>query len=50
MLGKLFLFGKDVEQDEKLAVEYLQKSAQQGNEYAQYLLEHMNDFYHQPLH
>lgn len=49
MLGKLFLFGKDVEQDKELSVEYLTKSAEQGNEYAQYLLEHMDDFYNHSL-
>lgn len=46
-LGKLFLFGKYVEQDKELAIQYLEASAIQGNEYAQYLLEHKDDPYHQ---
>lgn len=46
-LGKLFLFGKYVEQDKELAMQYLEASALQGNEYAQYLIEHKDDPYHQ---
>ena len=49
MLGKLFLFGKDVPQNKELAVEYLTRSAVQGNEYANYLLKHMNDYQNQSL-
>ncbi len=45
MLGKLYLFGaEDFPKDEELAVKYLTMSAEQGNEYAQNLLNHRDDF------
>ena len=44
LLGKLFLFGQDVPKDKEQAVQWLSLSAEQGNEYAQNLLCHMNDF------
>lgn len=44
LLGKLFLFGQDVAKDKEQAVHWLSLSAEQGNEYAQNLLVHMNDF------
>ena len=39
-LGKTYLFGKDAPQDIEKGKWYLQASAEQGNEYAQYLLDH----------
>ena len=44
LLGKLFLFGQDVPKDKEQAVHWLSLSAEQGNEYAQNFLDHMNDF------
>lgn len=44
LLGKLFLFSQDVPKDKEQAVQWLSLSAGQGNEYAQNLLDHMNDF------
>ena len=45
LLGKLFLFGKEIEQDKQQAMYYLEKSALQGNEYAQYLLDYVNTIF-----
>ena len=39
MLGKLYLTGKDVPYGEEKAVHWLTRSAEQGNEYAQFLLD-----------
>ncbi len=44
LLGKIYLFGQDVPKDKEQAVQWLSLSAEQGNEYAQNLLCHMNDF------
>lgn len=45
MLGKLYLFGMEgFPKDEELAIKYLTMSAEQDNEYAQNLLNHMYDF------
>lgn len=49
MLGKLFLFGIDVEKDKEKAIDYLNEAANQGNEFAIHLLDHMNDYYGQPI-
>ena len=44
-LGRLYLFGTDgLEKDKTKAVEWLTKSANDGNEYAQNMLQHMEDF------
>lgn len=43
-LGKLYLFGKEVPQDKELAVYWLTRSADAGNEFAQRLLEHLDMF------
>lgn len=44
-LGKLYLFGADgFEKDKEKAVRWLTKSAEDGNEYAQKLLENMEQF------
>lgn len=41
-LGKLYLFGADgIERDVELAVQWLTQSAKDGNEYAQQLLDNM---------
>ena len=40
MLEKLYLEGKDVLKDEETAVYWLAESANQGNNYAQHLLNH----------
>ena len=40
---KVYLIGKDVQQDKELAYDYFLKSAEQGNIYAAYFLEHWND-------
>ena len=49
-LGKLYLFGADgLEKDKTKAVEWLTKSANDGNEYAQKLLENMAQFESQML-
>lgn len=42
-LGKLYLIGKDVEQDKEKAFDYFTRSAAQGNIYAQYFIDHWND-------
>ena len=48
-LGKIYLIGKDVEQDKERAWDYFTRSAEQGNLYAQYFLEHWNEMYHPDL-
>lgn len=45
LLGKLYLFGNDdVEKDKEKAVQWLTKSAEDGNEYAETLLKHAEDY------
>ena len=44
LLGKIYLTGDGVKANNNLAKEYLKKSANQGNEYAQYLLKHSNSY------
>lgn len=41
-LGKAYLQGKSVPEDRERAVEYLKLSAEQGNKYALFLLEHLD--------
>ena len=43
MLGKLYLIGKEVPYDEERAIHWLTRSAEQGNQYAQYLLNHLEE-------
>ena len=43
MLGKLYLAGKEVPRDEEKAAYWLTQSAEQGNQYAQYLLNHLEE-------
>ena len=43
-LGKTYLFGNDTPQDIQRGKDYLQASANQGNEYAQYLLDHWSEW------
>ena len=44
-LGKLYLFGNDdVKKDKQKAIEWLTKSAEDGNEYAEALLQHAEDY------
>ena len=43
-LGKLYLLGHEVERDEEAAVEWFKRSASQGNEYAQWFLDHLHEF------
>lgn len=44
-LGRLYLFGADeLEKDKEKAVEWLTKSANDGNEYVQNMLNNINDF------
>ena len=43
MLGKLYLAGKEVPHDEEKAAYWLTQSAEQGNQYAQYLLNHLEE-------
>ena len=42
-LGKLYLTGQDVKQDRERAWGYFCESADQGNEYAQFFVDHFND-------
>ncbi|MEG2908597.1 MAG: hypothetical protein RR945_05190, partial [Erysipelotrichaceae bacterium] len=42
-LGKLFLLGKEVQQDKELGIFYLKESVRNGNEFAQTFLDHLND-------
>ena len=45
LLGKLYLFGNDdVEKDKQKAIEWLTKSAEDGNAYAEALLQHSEDY------
>ena len=45
LLGKLYLFGNDeVEKNKQKAIEWLTKSADDGNEYAEALLQHAEDY------
>ncbi len=49
-LGKLYLCGADgVEKDKEKALQYFNLSAEQGNEYAQNILDNMEQFEHQML-
>ena len=43
MLGKLYLAGREVLHDEDRGVYWLTKSAEQDNQYAQYLLNHLEE-------
>ena len=43
MLGKLYLAGKEIPHDEEKAAYWLTQSAEQGNQYAQYLLNHLEE-------
>ena len=45
-LGKLYLFGKEVPRDKELAVYWLTRSAETGNEFARSLLEHIDSYEH----
>ncbi|MHB8064638.1 MAG: hypothetical protein ACYDG2_18730 [Ruminiclostridium sp.] len=44
MLGKLYLLGKDLPKDKELAIKWLTRSAEQGNEYAKFFLDNMDKF------
>ena len=37
-LGKLYIFGKEIEKDYNIGVEYLKSSAEKGNQYAEQLI------------
>ena len=41
MLGKLYLLGKSIDQDQEMAEQWLTEAADQGHEYAQFYLDHM---------
>ena len=41
ILGKLYLLGRDVDQDKEMAVQWFTAAADQGHEYAQFFLDHM---------
>ena len=43
MLGKLYLMGQGVPQDQGQAMDWFSRSAAQGNQYAQFFLERQND-------
>ena len=43
-LGKLYLMGKDAPKDKEAAVRWFTLSAAQGNVYAQFFLDHMDEF------
>lgn len=45
MLGKLYLLGKHVSKDKETAKRYFTLSAEQGNEYAKFFLDNMDEFY-----
>ena len=45
-LGKLYLFGREIPQDRELAVYWLTRASDMGNEFAQRLLEHIDSFDH----
>ena len=42
-MGKLYLTGEDVAQDREQAYRWFWESASQGNEYAQFFLDHFHD-------
>ena len=42
MLGKLYLTGEGVARDQVQATDWFSRSAAQGNQYAQFFLEHQN--------
>nr|WP_242967762.1 SEL1-like repeat protein [Anaerotruncus colihominis] len=44
MLGKLCLTGQGLPRDQVQAMAWLSRSAAQGNQYAQFFLEHQNSF------
>ena len=46
---QVYLIGKDARQDKERAYDYFLKSAEQGNIYAAYFLEHWNDMPHPDL-
>ena len=49
-LGRLYLFGAEsLEKDKEKAIQYLTKSAENGNEYAQNLLDNIDEFESQTL-
>lgn len=49
-LGRLYLFGaEDLERDKEKAIQYLNLSAEQGNEYAQNIIDNTENFEHQIL-
>ena len=43
-LGKLYLFGREIPQDRDLAMHWLNRASDMGNEYAQHLLEHIDSY------
>ena len=45
MLGKLYLMGQGVAQDQTQAMDWFSRSAAQGNQYAQFFLEQRNDLH-----
>ena len=45
-LGKLYLFGREIPQDRELAVYWLTRASDMGNEFAQRLLDHIDSFEH----
>ena len=44
MLGKLYLTGQGVTHDQTQAIDWFSRSAAQGNQYAQFFLERLDDF------
>ena len=42
-LGKLYLMGRYIPQDRESAVHWFTLAVEQGNEYARYFLDHMDD-------
>ena len=45
LLGRLYLYGTDdIQKDKEKALEWLELSAEQGNEYAQYMLDNIHSF------
>ncbi|MDR0491659.1 MAG: relaxase MobL [Oscillospiraceae bacterium] len=45
VLGKLYLMGSDIPRDREKARYWLERSAEQGNEYAQFFLDHFDRFH-----
>ena len=43
-LGKLYLLGQEVQVDREEALRYFAQAAEQGNTYAQYYIDHQEDF------